>query len=223
MPVADGASATAGMLQMNDASIDSFCTGSASAVGWSALAVREAVARPTVAGEEVRHDDGADDLAGDQTVVVGCVDHLRHRVLGRRIAEQVERLVADVQHALAEVAGAGDGEVPRQVQLVPLDAGAGQRAERVLHGVASRLELVGEADAIAVGEEHRPGFERVARGIAEVAQADDEPVALREDDERVDDEQAIGVDRSAGIELGPQRDSLAGIDVDEHDRAVVGE
>ena len=93
---------------------------------WSALAVRESVAGTTVAGEEVRHDDGADDLAGDETVVVGRVDHLRDRVLGRRIAEQVERLVADVQHALAEIAGAGDGEVPREVQVIPLDAGAGR-------------------------------------------------------------------------------------------------
>jgi hypothetical protein len=56
-----------------------------------------------------------------------------------RIAEDApEGVVADVQHPLAQVALAGDGEVPGEVEVVPGDPGRGQGGEDLLEVVGAR-------------------------------------------------------------------------------------
>ena len=79
------------------------------------------------------------------------------RSLEVAIAELVERAVADGQHPRGERVPAGHGEVPRQVQLVALDARAAQVAEHALHvapALADRARAAGQA--VAEGAERAP-------------------------------------------------------------------
>src|SRR3954454_20414629 len=57
---------------------------------------------------------------------------LRDTVARRRVAELGEAVVPDAQHPLADVARAGDSEVPRQIQVTATDPGALQGLEDVL-------------------------------------------------------------------------------------------
>ena len=123
-----------------------------------------------------------------------------------------------MQHPFGEVAAAGNGEVPRQHQLVAFDAGGDESGDRRLHRRTPGLDRrqVG-GERVAVGAEHRRGLDDGAVGRHQAAQTDSERVALRQRDRRVHDECPVGVTPSLGVELGPQRHPLAGVEIDEHD------
>src|SRR4029450_1500880 len=94
---------------------------------------------------------------------------------GRRlVAEELERVVTDVEHAARDARAAGDGEVPRQLQISARDAGVAQRLEDLLHPRAPRLEHgVGRARAVAVGGERGRRRKGSAARVDEMANGDD--------------------------------------------------
>src|SRR5215207_1376030 len=94
----------------------------------------EAASRRTRVRQVTRDRDVPLDLARDAIIVRGRV--VRDRVDGHRwrlpdhpeilelgVAEGLERVVADVQHASREAALAGHGELPREVQAAALYPG----------------------------------------------------------------------------------------------------
>jgi hypothetical protein len=75
-----------------------------------------------------------------------------------------------------------------------------------------------------VGGEGRPGGDDGAVGVAEVAQGDDVASAVIEVGRRAQDQSLPGGrDPGVGIQLGPERVSLAGVGVEDDDRGVRGE
>ncbi len=73
-------------------------------------------------------------------VLLGILHHVGHRERRCRLPQVGEGLVADVQQTLGQVAPAGDGEVPGQVELAPLHARLAQDAEHVVHGLPLVLD-----------------------------------------------------------------------------------
>ena len=92
--------------------------------------------RVDVALDLVRAGDAAEDRG------VEFVLDQRDGEVRRVGAEAREAVVADEEHALGEVALAGDGEVPRQVEVVARHAGRGEGGEE-LSMWARRASLTG--------------------------------------------------------------------------------
>ena len=177
-------------------------------------------ARGTGAGEVVR--DG--ERAGDPTEDL-VVDPVLHRGDGERrrvaVADRGEGVVADVEHPLGEVALAGDGEVPRQVEVAPTDAGVAQRGEQVLEVRAALLDRRAERrDPVAVQAEGAAGRDHRAGCVAQVAQRDDEPVPLGEVARGPDDQHRTLGGIGLRVELREEGLPLTGGGVEEHDRLV---
>ena len=188
-------------------------------IGVGGVGIVEAVAGAAVVGQEVGHGVRADDLQRDVAVVSGS--DRRHRELRCGIAEIVQRRVADAEHALAETACAGDRVVPCEVELGAVHTGRRERRKRRFHDRPTLLQSLAR-DAIAIGAEHRVGFDRVGVGVVHRAQADGVVVTLAEHDGGMDDQRAVGVVCGLHVQLGPQRDALAGRSVDDdHRRSVV--
>jgi hypothetical protein len=146
---------------------------------------------------------------------------LRDPIVEVGVAELRVGVVADRQHALGEVALAGDGEVPSHVEARALDPRLAELAEELLEVGAPILDRrdVGR-DVVAVELEARRCADRVAARVLEVAQGDDVAVPV--------EQVAPGVDQQVGllgavrvrIELGPHQLALAGRGVDQHQRLL---
>ena len=123
----------------------------------------EPAAGLAVLREVQRQLEGALDAAADERVRI-----LGHGVDGedrRGVAEGGEGVVAHGDHAPGQALGAGDGEVPRQLQFAAPHAGRGEIGEDALHRRPAGLELrVGGPLPVAVGGELRRGRDRLRRG-----------------------------------------------------------
>jgi hypothetical protein len=119
-----------------------------------------------------------------------------------RVSEPPERVIADVQHPLGQATLAGDGEVPGQVEIVPLDPGLLERREDVLHlPEASPVDLRVAVTRVDVRRERGIARDDTTRPVAHRTQRDDVPGALGEVGGRTDDESpACGIGR-VGVEF----------------------
>ena len=140
----------------------------------------------------------------------------------RGVAERGQRLVADVQHPLAEVARAGDGEVPRELQVVALDAAASASAANVASIVgAPVLDRSSSRWRAGRGRRRNAALGSIggAGGVDQAAQADDEGVALGQRD-RPGGSRAAGRRRRSACASSSAHSGTRSpvVDVDEHDR-----
>ncbi len=186
-------------------------------------------------------------VAGPRLAVVGqiqrdlerALDPTRHvftgRVLGRflelgdlerrrRTVELGERVVAEVEHALGQTPSGGDGEVPREVEIVAFDVDPGQVGDHALDARAEVLDLVhvGRHPVTDDLEDRRRG-EHLTGAVAQIAQSDHVAVALVEVDGRPDHQRLpLGVG-GIGVELGPERHPDATVGIEQDDRRIVRE
>jgi hypothetical protein len=108
------------------------------------LVVEGGARRAAVLVEPARDLEGAGDVARDAGIGVRLhvVDVEGGRVPGHLVvgevlvAEAVERRVADAKEVPREALGASDREVPRHVEVAPVDAGLLQDVEDVLVALA---------------------------------------------------------------------------------------
>jgi hypothetical protein len=174
----------------------------------------------------------ARDLAGDPRVVAGAVvgdlevGDRRRRALDLaivevRVSQLGEGVVADGEHAVAEVLAAGDGEVPGEIEVGAFDPGPLQVGEDRLHVASPALDrgLLGD-QAVAVDPERVGRFDRRAARVLQVAEGDDVAVPLDEVLRGPDDQRdVLGVARRAfgrvRVELRPDRPALVGGRVDD--------
>jgi hypothetical protein len=147
----------------------------------------------------------------------------RNAVRQIRVAELRERLVADPQGPAAEALAAGNGEVPGEVELLALDAGAPERVEDLLEVGAAGVDP-GVGLLVAERAEGWLGIEEVALRVAQVPERDDVALALVEILRRPDDQRDVARVRRVGVELGPDQLTLERARVDDDDRlgGVVG-
>ena len=165
-----------------------------------------------VAVDEERAGDAAEDIAVDVVLDVG--DRERRRL----VAEACEGVVAHEEDALGEVAAAGDGEVPGQIEVVAFDAGGGERGEDLFHvGAARFLERRVGRGVVAIGEEVGARCDQRAAAVLDVAQRDDVARSFFEVGAGTNDQRARGVGGGVGVELAPHEVVLVVRGVDEHD------
>ena len=126
----------------------------------------ERVSGPAVAGEVVRHRERSRHPARHAFVhVVLDLGDLERRCA---VAKILERVVADVQHPLGEVALARDSEVPGEKEVIPLHPGAVEGLEGVLHVRPPLLDSrVRRLRPVAVGAERFAGLDRGTGAILE--------------------------------------------------------
>ncbi|CAB4852999.1 unannotated protein [freshwater metagenome] len=122
-----------------------------------------------------------------------------------------------MQQTAAEAVGAGHGEVPCQVQPGRTDAGGVERCEKIAEGVGP---LRGFGRSVEHRLERRCALNGPTVGVHQVAQGDDEVVALGKRLRWVHDQHLV-VDRPGGVEFGPIGNPCAGVGVEDHDRCVV--
>ncbi len=169
------------------------------------------------AGEVVRRV--ADRLhVGDRVVRGIAVDH---PVARRGVAELGKGVVANVQHSLAQVPGAGDSEVPGHVEVRSPDPCRLQLGEDPLHVGASLLDhRICGRDLVAVEAEARRRRDRLALRVPEVAHRDDVAVAVEQVAAPVDHQIGLIRARCGRVELGPDQLSFSGGGIDHDDRRV---
>ena len=181
--------------------------------------------------EVARHLERALDPHADAGLVVDRLD-VRHGEVGRvplndavgevRVAEQRERVVADVQRALGQVALARDREVPGEVEAPAPDPRLLLSVVKIEFMCARRLldQLVVRFLAVAVERgTPRPPRGRAVR-VAQPAQRDDVARPLVPVDRRADLEVHVAPALRVRVELGPDRVALAGLRVDHDDRRL---
>ncbi len=195
----------------------------------------EAAARRARLREVARHRDVALDLARDAVVlgwgVVGdrvdedgrrLAEHLE--VLQVGVAERLEGVVADVEHAARQAALARNGEVPREVEAAALDAGLLQRLEHPLEALPALLDRPRPgADAVAIDAESAPCADRLPARVLQVAEGDDVALTLLEVARRADDQHAVLRLLRVRVELDPDRMPLARAGIDDDDRRALGQ
>ena len=177
--------------------------------------------------EVARHRERAGDAAQDPRVgVLGDLGDRERRggaldlAVGEvAVAELGERVVADVQHPRGQPALGRDGEVPRQREVAPGDAGAAQRAEDLAIARAQALR----AGAALERAEALGRLDALARRGAQPAQRDDVALALVEVLARVDQQHAVARALGVGVELGVDELALARAGVDHHEPRAAGE
>ena len=124
-----------------------------------------------------------------------------------------------MEHALRQVARAGDREVPGEVELTPRDAAAGQRGEETVH------VMLAIAVTVAAQErgERRRGVEHGTDCDAKIAQRHDVTPTVLEVARRTNDQRAPGISGGVGVELGPVRLAPTGAGVEQDDRCIATE
>ena len=73
-------------------------------------------------------------------VTVNAASSLHLEVGERRVAELGERVVAHVEHPPGDVLVAGDGEVPGEIEVLPLDPGLFSVLKMLLEALALRVD-----------------------------------------------------------------------------------
>ncbi len=179
-----------------------------------------------------RHDEGTVHLARDLRILGGrVVGHLRDRVLRGRalhlhvghggVAEAGERVVADRERPLGEVALAGDREVPGEVEAVAGDAGPLKCREQPLHvGPACLHGGIVRLQPVAVHAERLLRLDDLAVRSLQVPQRDDVVPALVEVDGRADDQVHVRGIGGIRVHLGPDQMAAAGVRVQHHDGLI---
>ena len=122
-----------------------------------------------------------------------------------------------MQHATGQRLGARDREVPRELQLIPIEPGAAQVAEQVFHVLTARLEgRIRRAGGVTIGGEGGGRSERIAAGIDEAALREHVAMPFEKIRGRSDDQRAI-LRRRVHVELGPHGPaaSVPGVDDDD--------
>jgi hypothetical protein len=122
-----------------------------------------------------------------------------------------------VQHPLGQVPRRGNGEVPREVEVIATDPGVGQRGEqRVVVGGSVVVR-----GPVPVGEELVPSLQHVPVRIPQVAQRHDVALPGGEVHGGPQDQRLpVGGHVPVGVQLRPERVTLPGRRVDDHDRCV---
>ena len=126
-----------------------------------------------------------------------------------------------MQQAFSDIAHAGYGKVPGQVEFAALDARLLQLAEHRLHGRTALLDgsVVGQG-VVAKGAEHLGRRQQVTVAVPQVAQRNNVALAALELHHRADDERLFCRVIGVGVKLGEHQVLLTGAGADHHHRRI---